>query len=156
MHANLMQLIRSYSVFNNGGKLVTPQIVDSFINEVGQNIKIPKEYEPQVIDPATAHRVKQILVKTVNKGTGIKAKTPGLEIGGKTGTAHKVENGVYVNEYNTAFLGFANDHKKRYTMGVVVVEPKKSQFASQTAVPVFKRAVDIMVENGYLEPDIVK
>ncbi len=156
MHANLMQLLRSYSVFNNGGKIVTPQIVDSFINEVGQKIKIPKDPQPQVIKPSTAHRVKQILVKTVNKGTGKKARVAGLEIGGKTGTAHKVEKGAYINKYNTAFLGFANDKTKKYTIGVVVVEPKKSQFASQTAAPVFKKAVEIMVENSYLKPDVVK
>ena len=41
-------------------------------------------------------------------------------------------------------------------MGVVVIQPKKSQFAAQTSVPVFKKAVDIMVEEGYLKPDIVK
>jgi cell division protein FtsI (penicillin-binding protein 3) len=41
-------------------------------------------------------------------------------------------------------------------MGVVVVEPEKSQFASQTAVPVFKKAIDIMIENDYLKPNIVK
>jgi cell division protein FtsI (penicillin-binding protein 3) len=156
MHANLMQLLRAYSVFNNSGKSVTPQIVDSFINELGEQIKIPKLEEIQVIEPSTAHRVKQILVKTVNKGTGVKAITPGLEIGGKTGTAHKVEDGSYVNKYNTAFLGFANDKKNKYTIGVVVIEPKKSQFASQTAVPVFKRAVDILVDNAYLKPDVIK
>lgn len=156
MHTNLMQLIRAYSVFNNGGKSVTPQIVDSFINELGQEIKIPKHEQIQVINPSTAQRVKQILIKTVNKGTGVKTITEGLEVGGKTGTAHKVEDGRYVNRYNTAFLGFVNDETTKYTMGVVVVEPEKSQFAAQTSVPVFKKAIDIMVENGYLKPNIIK
>ena len=53
-------------------------------------------------------------------------------------------------------MGFANDKKHHYTIGVVVIQPKKSQFAAQTAVPVFKQAVDIMIEDGYLEPNIVK
>jgi cell division protein FtsI (penicillin-binding protein 3) len=156
MRANLMQLIRAYSVFNNNGKIVTPQIVDSFINELGQVIKIPKSDQMQVISPATAQRVKQVLIKTVQKGTAVKAITPGVEVGGKTGTAHKVEKGVYIDKYNTAFLGFANDKTTKYTIGVVVVEPKKSQFASQTAVPVFKKAIDIMIENDYLKPNIIK
>ena len=156
MRANLMQLIRAYSVFNNDGKSITPQIVDSFINEYGQEIKIPKQEQEQIIKASTAHRVKKILIKTVNKGTGVKAITQGLEVGGKTGTAHKVEKGRYVNKYNTAFMGFVNDKNSKYTMGVVVIEPKKSQFAAQTAVPVFKKAIDILIENGYLKPDIVK
>ena len=156
MHANLMQLIRAYSVFTNNGKIVTPQLVDSFINEFGQEIKIPKYEQTQVINPQTAHRIKRILIKTVNKGTGSKAITPGIEVGGKTGTSHKVEKGEYVDKYNTAFLGFANDRTNKYTIGVVVNEPQKSQFASKTAVPVFKKAVDIMIENGYLKPNIIK
>jgi cell division protein FtsI (penicillin-binding protein 3) len=100
--------------------------------------------------------MKKILIKTVQKGTGKKARTQGLEIGGKTGTAHKVEKGKYIHKYNTAFMGFANDATHNYTIGVIVNEPKKSHFAAQTAVPVFKKAVDIMIEDGYLEPNVVE
>ncbi len=157
MHANLMQLLRAYSVFNNNGKIVYPRIVDMFIDPATyKEIKIPKRQEIEVIKPATAKRMKEILIKTVNKGTGKKAITKGLIIGGKTGTAHIVEDGKYVNKYNTAFMGFADDKTHKYTMGVIVIQPTSSQFASKTAVPVFKKAVEILVEEGYLEPDIVK
>ena len=156
MRANLMQLIRAYSAFNNNGRIVTPRIVNNFIDSFNREITIPKEDQIQVIKSSTASRVKKILVKTVTQGTGKKAITKGLEIGGKTGTAHIVEKGKYVKKYNTAFLGFANDKKHKYTMGVVVVQPKKSQFAAQTSVPVFKKAVEIMIDEGYLEPNIVE
>lgn len=156
MRANLMQLVRAYSAFNNNGKIVSPQIISNFIDSYDREITIPSEEHVQVIKSSTAARVKKILIKTVNEGTGIKAKTDGLAIGGKTGTAHIVEKGRYVNKYNTAFLGFANDKNKKYTIGVVVVKPKKSQFAAQTSVPVFKKAVDIMVEEGYLTPQLKK
>lgn len=156
MRANLMQLIRAYSAFNNNGRIVTPKIINSFIDNHRREIVIPNEEQIQVIKSSTAHKIKSILIKTVNEGTGVKAKTDGLEIGGKTGTAHIVEGGKYVNEYNTAFVGFANDKQSRYTVGVIVIKPKKSQFAAQTAVPVFKGAIDIMIEEGYLKPDIVE
>ena len=159
MRANLMQLIRAYSVFNNSGKMLTPKIVESFIDEFKREILVESAEEEVVIRSSTAHRMKKILIKTVQKGTGKKTRISGLEIGGKTGTAHIVEKGKYVNKYNTAFMGFANDKESKYTIGVVVVQPKKSQFASQTAVPVFKKVVEIMVEDGYLtpsQPDIVK
>ncbi|MDT8339442.1 MAG: penicillin-binding protein 2 [Sulfurimonas sp.] len=156
MRANLMQLIRAYSVFNNNGRMVTPRVVEHFIDQYDREITIPEQEQPQVIKSSTAHRVKKILIKTVNEGTGVKAQTEGLEIGGKTGTAHIVENRKYVNEYNTAFIGFANDKQSRYTIGTIVIRPKKSQFAAQTAVPVFKNIVDTLVGDGYLKPDIVK
>jgi len=156
MRANLMQLIRAYSAFNNNGRIVTPKIVNNFIDNFNREIVIPDEEQIQVIKSSTAARVKKVLIKTVNEGTGKKARTAGLEIGGKTGTAHIVEKGKYVKKYNTAFLGFANDTKINYTIGVIVVQPKKSQFAAQTSVPVFKKAIDILVEEGYLQPNIVK
>ncbi|WP_373036405.1 peptidoglycan D,D-transpeptidase FtsI family protein [Sulfurimonas sp.] len=156
MQANLMQLIRAYSAFNNNGRIITPKIVSNFIDARGSDIPIESEEQVQVIKSSTANRVKKILIKTVNEGTGRKTKTPGLIIGGKTGTAHIVEEGKYVNRYNTAFLGFANDLQNKYTMGVIVIQPKSSQFAAQTAVPVFKNAVDIMVDEGYLKPNIIE
>jgi cell division protein FtsI (penicillin-binding protein 3) len=154
MRANLMQLIRAYSAFNNNGQMVYPKIIKSFVDEFSSEIPIESEEQVQAIKSSTALRMKKILIKTVNKGTGVKAITKGLEIGGKTGTAHIVEKGRYVNKYNTAFVGLANDKKSKYTIGAVVIQPKKSQFASQTSVPVFKKAVDIMIEDGYLTPSL--
>lgn len=156
IRANLMQLLRAYSAFNNNGKMVYPKLVHSFVDQYNQETKVPYEESVKAISSTTAQRMKEILIKTVNKGTGEKTITPGLEIGGKTGTAHIVEDGKYVNKYNTSFIGLVNDAKHKYTMGVVVIKPKSSQFASQTAVPVFKAAVDILVEEGYLQPDIVE
>ncbi|MEA1956578.1 MAG: penicillin-binding protein 2 [Campylobacterota bacterium] len=156
MHANLMQLIRAYTVFNNNGRIMYPRIVDSFIDSNRKETKIPQREQIQVIKSSTAQKMNKILVKTVNEGTGQKTKIDGLIIGGKTGTAHIVEKGDYVNKYNTSFIGFANDKKQKYTIGIVVIQPKSSQFASKTAVPTFKKAVEILVEDGYLQPNIIK
>jgi cell division protein FtsI (penicillin-binding protein 3) len=81
------------------------------------------------------------------------AITPGLEVGGKTGTAHIARNGGYVNSYHTSFVGFANDGKHTYTIGITVINPRTVYFASITAVPVFKGIVDMMIEQHYLTPD---
>ena len=151
MRVNLMQLVRAYSAFNNNGKRVDPYLVTNFIDN-GKKIPIAHGEGERAISATTANRVKRILIKTVLKGTGKKAITPGLVVGGKTGTAHLVEKGRYVNKYNTSFLGFANDSKHRYTIGVVVRRPESNHFAAQTAVPVFKKAVDIMIEEGFLTP----
>lgn len=156
IRVNLMQLIKAYSAFNNNGRTITPKLVNCFINNQKKELVVPDEEQIQVIKSSTAERMKSILIKTVNEGTGVKAKSEGLEIGGKTGTAHIVEDGEYVSKYNTSFIGFANDKNSKYIIGSVVIKPKKSQFASQTAVPVFKNAIDLLVEEGYLKPNIVE
>lgn len=153
MRANAMQLVKAFNVFNNGGKLVNPMVVEALYDDNGRTIPMQVQAPTQVISPATAERMKQILIKTVNVGTGTVAKTPGLEVGGKTGTAHIAKNGAYVNSYHTSFIGFANDGKHNYTIGITVIEPRTVYFASITAVPVFKGIVDLMVEEKYLTPD---
>jgi cell division protein FtsI (penicillin-binding protein 3) len=153
MRANAMQLVKAFNVFNNGGKLINPMVVEALYDDNGRMIPMQVQTPLQVISPATAERMKQILIKTVNEGTGIGAKTPGLEIGGKTGTAHIAKNGKYVNSYHTSFIGFANDGTHHYTIGIAVIEPRTVYFAAITAVPVFKSIVDLMVEEKYLKPD---
>jgi cell division protein FtsI (penicillin-binding protein 3) len=150
-----MQLIKAYNVFNNGGMAVTPTVVKQWIDpDTGETTLMEKNPNRQVLSPATAERMKKILIKTVQEGTGTGTITPGLEIGGKTGTAHIAEGGRYVRKYNTSFLGFANDTRgHRYTIGVTVIEPKKYHFASLTAVSVYKKVIDMMVREGYLVPD---
>jgi cell division protein FtsI (penicillin-binding protein 3) len=74
---------------------------------------------------------------------------PGIEIGGKTGTAHI----AYSDLFHGSFYGFANDDEgHRYTIGVLVIKAKKenTHFASQSAVPVFGEIVEEMVKEGYL------
>jgi cell division protein FtsI (penicillin-binding protein 3) len=156
MKVTLMQLVNAYNAFNNNGREVTPTLVDSLIDKYGKVTPIPIDPGRQVINPTTASRMKKILIKTVMEGTGTKAITPGLEIGGKTGTAHIVEEGSYVSKYNTSFLGFVNDGKHSYTIGVVVIQPKRDHFAAQTAVPVFKQIVDTLTEEKYLKPNVVQ
>lgn len=154
LRVTLMQLVKAYNVFNNAGKTVTPTVVKRLIDpDTGENIVPEREAGEQVLSPATAERMKKILIKTVQEGTGVGTITPGLEIGGKTGTAHIAERGRYVRKYNTSFLGFANDAEgHHYTIGVTVIKPKKYHFASLTAVAVYKKIIDMMVREGYLVP----
>jgi cell division protein FtsI (penicillin-binding protein 3) len=156
MKVTLMQLVNAYNAFNNNGREVTPTLVDSLIDKYGKVTPIPNDVGRQVIDPTTVKKMKKILIKTVMEGTGTKAITPGLEVGGKTGTAHIAEEGTYVSKYNTSFVGFANDGKNSYTIGVVVIQPKRYHFAAETAVPIFKQLVDLLIEQKYLKPNIVQ
>ena len=152
MRANLIQLIKAYNAFNNGGRIVTPYITDALVDERNRRIEMQREAPRQVISAATAERMKKILIKTVNEGTGVGTRTAGLEIGGKTGTAHIAEKGSYIHQYNSSFIGFANDKGHRYTIAVTVVRPSTHHFASLTAVATFKAIVDMMIEEGYLRP----
>jgi cell division protein FtsI (penicillin-binding protein 3) len=150
MRANFMQIMGAYNIFNNDGIFVTPKIAASIYAE-GFEQKITPEEVKQVISETTAAKMKSILKKVVEKGTGTGAKMEHIELGGKTGTAHIAKNGVYVKNFNSSFFGFANDGHTKYTIGVLVVDPKKAHFASATAVPVFKDIVTKMTKDELLK-----
>lgn len=148
MTSTFIQLLRAYTVFNNGGKMIRPKIVNNIFSNQPE----------QIISEKTADTMKKLLIKTVEKGTGQKALYDGLEIGGKTGTANIAEDGQYQKKYMSSFFGFVNDRKNRYTIGVTVNDPISTGkywyyfYASNSAVPVFKEIVNIMVKLGYLTP----
>lgn len=150
MRASFMQILRAYSVFNNEGKIVTPMIVQ-------QNFINPPTH---VISKSTAKIMKDLLIKTVDEGTGRKARYDGLEIGGKTGTANIARGGNYKRKYMSSFFGFANDNNTSYTIGVTVNNPVSTgkhwyyYYASNSAVPVFKEMVDILVKLNKLKPNV--
>lgn len=151
------QLFKAYSAFNNDGLAMSPRLVNYLEDAQGRHYKLePKVPDIQAVSKKTANQMHDILLEVVKRGTGVKAQYPGLEIGGKTGTAHIAKNGRYVREYHSSFYGFANDkfgHK--YTIGALVIRAKKryKYFASQSAVPTFKNIVKILVEQEKLIPD---
>ncbi len=157
MTATFAQLFKAYSAFNNDGIAVTPRLVNYLEDAKGKHYTLdPKVGDLKAVKKKTARQIHDILLEVVKRGTGVKAQYPGLEVGGKTGTAHIVKHGHYVREYHSSFYGFANDKKgHKYTIGVLVIRAKKyhKYFASQSAVPTFRRALEILVELDYLKPE---
>lgn len=158
MHASFIQLLKAYNVFNNNGVMVTPRIVGYLVNSKGQKYRKKSTKKKLVpIQKRTANRVKNILRDVVIRGTAKAASYPGLDIGGKTGTAHIVQGGKYIDKYNSSFFGFANDDKgNKYTIGALAIEltKKDHHFASESAVPTFGKIVEALVETGKLEPNL--
>ncbi len=157
MMVTFTQMLKAYSAFNNDGLAMTPKLVNYLQDITGKRYKLPpKVGNLQAVSKKTARAIHDILIEVVKRGTGKKAQYPGLEVGGKTGTAHIAKNGRYTREYHSSFYGFANDKEgHKYTIGVLVIRAKKYRhyFASKSAVPTFRRTLDILVELGYLKPE---
>jgi len=153
------QLLKAYNTFNNNGVSYSPRVVHYLIDREDKKVMLKKEYT--LIRPVlakVANIVKDALIAVVKEGTGKKAITKGLEVGGKTGTAMISRGGRYLKEYHSSFFGFANDtNGNRYTIGVLVIQPDyRHHFASSSAVPVFKKIVDAMVDQDLLKPNLTK
>jgi cell division protein FtsI (penicillin-binding protein 3) len=126
---NLVQLARAYTVFATDGELKPVSLlkVDGAI--AGR----------PVISAATARAVRHMLEMVVLPGgTAPKAQVSGYRVAGKTGTAHKIEDHVYVDKYVSSFVGFAPASNPRLVIAVMIDEPGGGQYYGGTvAAPVF-------------------
>ena len=160
MHATFAQMFKAYSAFNNDGKAMTPRIIDYFQDSDGRHYKLPPpQPDRQAASKKTADQIHKILLEVVKRGTGKAGQYKGLEIGGKTGTAHIASSRGYTRQYHSSFYGFANDNSgHKYTIGVLVIKPQgyHKYFASQSAVPTFRKVVGALVELNYLKPELTE
>ncbi|HIH2034446.1 TPA: peptidoglycan D,D-transpeptidase FtsI family protein [Campylobacter coli] len=159
LKTTFIQLLAAYNVFNNNGVYITPHLTEKFYQD-GRFVSLEEDIKKEVIlTPQAAQTMQKILIDVIEKGTGKKAITQGIIVGGKTGTARIAERQGYTsNRYNASFFGFANDTKHNYTIGVLVRNPTKpySYYAAQSALPMFKDVVDILINEDFLTPIITE
>jgi cell division protein FtsI (penicillin-binding protein 3) len=131
---SLVQLARAYSVFAREGELVPLSLI---------RVDSPPEGH-RVMAPATAHAVRAMLESAVSPdGTAPRAQIMGYRVAGKTGTAHKQENGSYApDKYVSSFVGFAPASRPRLVIAVMIDEPTAGGYYGGTvAAPVFARVM---------------
>ena len=137
-----IQQITAVSAAINGGKLYKPYIVKS-INEPETNTVIKENKKTlvrRVISEKTSAEVRRALESVVANGSGRTAYIDGYRVGGKTGTAQKVENGHYLdNNYILSFIGFLPADDPQVVVYVAVDNPKGTvQYGGTTVGPIAK------------------
>ncbi|WFE91639.1 penicillin-binding protein 2 [Roseibium porphyridii] len=116
-----MQTAVAAAALVNGGKLLPPTFVPRSPADV-------QAVERQVISPEVSRIMRYLFRLNVLSGSGRKADVPGYVVGGKTGTAEKIENGRYVdNKRRNSFLSAFPMDDPRYVVLVVIDEPKRER-----------------------------
>ena len=131
---SLLQLARAYTVFATDGELVPVTLVKSTSVATGE----------KVLSAETARAVRAMLEMAVqNGGTGPRARVVGWRVAGKTGTAHKQENGGYAaDKYLSSFVGFAPASAPRLVVAVMIDEPSAGQYyGGAVAAPIFAQVI---------------
>jgi penicillin-binding protein 1A len=112
-----LRMATAYSMIVNGGKRITPTIIDRIQDRNGTTIfradarpcegcegiawsgqappEIPDNRE-QVLDPATAYQMVSILQGVVERGTGTVVQAVGKPLAGKTGTTNDYQDNWFV------------------------------------------------------------
>lgn len=147
-----LQQITGVSAAINGGSLYKPYIVKSMIEEETNTVikTYDKEKVRTVISEETSELVRYALESVVANGTGRNAYIENYRVGGKTGTAQKVNNGAYmVGNYILSFIGFLPADDPEVIVYVAVDNPKNvTQYGGTVSAPIAKNilqsAIDIL------------
>lgn len=146
LSASLFQMARAYTIFARDGELVPTTIYKSNGKPKGT----------QVISAKTAIQMREMLeTVTQTGGTATNAQTLGYRVGGKTGTAHKVEGKGYAsNKYRGFFVGLAPMSAPRIVVAVMVDEPRSGgYYGGVVAAPAFSNIVAGTLRSMSVLPD---
>lgn len=139
-----IQLLNAASAISNGGNLMKPRLVKDLIDSEGNIIK---SFEPEVIRKVVSEKTSETMLSlmetVVTDGSGSRAYVPGYRVGGKTGTAQKVIDGIYAQgKYIGSFLAVAPIDDPKVAILVIVDEPSGQYYGGSTAAPVAKSILE--------------
>jgi len=132
-----IQMVTAVSAIANGGVLMQPQVVDRV--EIGSwDDEIPVVEKGRVIEEKTASEMIAMMEEAASKGESKWIGLKGFRVAGKTGTAQIPIAGHYDEEKTIAsFVGFAPSEDPKFVMLISLMEPESSQWASETAAPLW-------------------
>ncbi|GGL44785.1 stage V sporulation protein D [Sporolactobacillus putidus] len=137
-----IQQVAAVAAAINGGHLYEPHLAKAWIDpNTGQTLnRIQPVEKRQVISSATSKKVRDALESVVAQGTGRNAYVDGYRVGGKTGTAQKVNpngGGYMANNYIVSFMGFAPANNPQIVVYVAIDNPKGTvQFGGTVSAPI--------------------
>ena len=151
-----IQQVASVSASVNGGTLYKPYIVSKVTT--ANNKDTLKSVEATkvrtVIREDTSKLVRYALENVVAHGSGRNAYIENYRVGGKTGTAQKVNNGSYmVGNYIVSFIGFMPADNQSIGLYVAVDNPKGIvQYGGTVAAPIAKSILESYIEIRNIPP----
>ncbi len=142
----LIQLARAYQAFARDGDLVPLSL---------SRVEAPPAVGERVLSAQTAREMRAMLELAVQPGgTAPKAQVPGYRVGGKTGTAMKLDGGIYTHKYVSAFVGFAPASDPRLIVAVMIDEPSAGKYyGGEVAAPVFATVMGSALRTLGVPPD---
>ncbi|MDR2296348.1 MAG: PASTA domain-containing protein [Clostridiales Family XIII bacterium] len=149
-----IQLVTAVSAIGNGGKLMRPRLVKALADDEGEIVKsFDTQVVRQVLSEQTAAEVRNIMEYVVNESGGKAAKIPGYRVGGKTGTAEKLDNGSYkTGKVTASMIALAPMDDPQLAVLVIVDEPQGIKFGSTTAAPGVKDILSDVLRYKNIEP----
>lgn len=144
-----LQIAMATAAIANGGRLMAPQIIRRVVSEDGDELyRFTPTLVRRVVEPEVADCVRDALADVVGpRGTARLAAVQGHKVGGKTGTAQRVDprGGYTPDKYVVSFCGFLPADNPEF-VGLILVDDATNlttrNYGGLVAAPIFSRVAE--------------
>ena len=144
-----LQLVAAYAAIANGGELLEPALVKEIRAADGDVVfRHERRVVRRIMPPDVAHRVRQMLVETVARGSAVEADLSTFQVAGKTGTARRTGGGrgYEANHYTASFVGLFPADDPQYVILVKLDNPMGGiYYGGKAAAPVSKVVLEAAI-----------
>ena len=157
LSVNAVQMAAAVNTIANGGVHVSPSLIQgSATTDEGQQVGSAHTTTHRVVSKRAAHQMALMMERVLDPEVGVApgAAIPGYRVAGKTGTAQAVgeQCGCYDGSFDVSFAGFAPADKPRFTVYVVVRNPRNGGGGGSVAGPAFAKMMSYALRRYAVPP----
>jgi cell division protein FtsI (penicillin-binding protein 3) len=154
---NGVQMAAAVNTIANGGVRVSPSLIQGrATTNTGHVVGTAETSTHRVVSKNAANQMTQMMERVVNPVSGVApaAQVPGYVVAGKTGTAQRVGPvcGCYSGQFTVSFAGFAPADDPRFTVYVVVQNPRNGGGGGTVAGPAFSKIMSFALRRYGVPP----
>jgi cell division protein FtsI (penicillin-binding protein 3) len=157
LSVNAVQMAAAVNTLANGGVRVSPSLIrGTATTEDGQRVGTDTTTTRRVVSERAARQTALMMERVVDPDVGVApgANVPGYRVAGKTGTAQRVgeECGCYDGSFTVSFAGFAPADDPRFTIYVVVQNPRNGGGGGSVTGPAFAKIMGYALRRYAVPP----
>jgi cell division protein FtsI (penicillin-binding protein 3) len=157
LSVNALQMATAVNAVANGGELVTPSLIrGSAVTDSGQKVGTDYTTKRRVVSQRAASQMSQMMEMVPNPKTGTApaAQILGYRVAGKTGTAQRAgaKCHCYDGTFTVSFAGFAPADHPRFTVYVVVQNPRNGGGGGSIGGPAFNKIMTYLLSRYGVPP----
>lgn len=157
LSVNGVQMLAAINTIANGGVRISPSLIQgSATTDDGQVVGTDHATKRRVVSKHAATEMTHMMERVVDPEVGVApaAQVPGYVVAGKTGTAQAVgaECGCYDGTFTVSFAGFAPADDPRFTIYVVVKNPRNGGGGGSVGGPAFAKIMSYALKRYGVPP----
>ncbi len=157
LSVNAVQMAAAVNTIANGGVRVDPSLITgAATTDEGTLVGTDQAATRRVVSERAARQTMLMMERVTDpdEGTAPAAAVPGYRVAGKTGTAQRVgaDCGCYDGTFTVSFVGFAPADDPRFTIYVVVQNPRNGGGGGSVAGPAFSKIMSYALRRYAVPP----